>query len=198
MKLFGGLHGMRQRMRNATLDGQLIGAKGIENYFRKPFGSGWVLTGDAGYLKDPSTGTGIGDAFQQSVWLADALDDCFKGSDWEERMGAFQLLRDSSMMPMYKGTLSFTKMRDPNPQAIALVKGSSFRPWTGTCSGIRASQSDLAGAATTTHGEGSGTGERLLGRIGRRHRATDFGGLDLSLDHIIKNRYPRSVCGHNG
>ena len=123
LKLFGGLHGMRQRMRNATLDGQLIGAKGIENYFRKPFGSGWVLTGDAGYLKDPSTGTGIGDALQQSVWLADALDDCFKGSDWEERMGAFQLLRDSSMMPMYKGTLSFTKMRDPNPQAIALVKG---------------------------------------------------------------------------
>jgi len=126
--LIDGLHGMRQRMRNATLDGQLIGSKGIENYFRKPFGAGWALTGDAAYLKDPSTGSGIGDALQQSVWLADALDDCFKGANWEERMGAYQQLRDSMMMPMYMGTLSYTRMRDPDPQAIALVKGALSGP----------------------------------------------------------------------
>lgn len=122
-KLIDGLHGMRSRMRNATLDGQLIGSKGIENYFRKPYGPGWALTGDAGYLKDPSTGTGISDALQQSIWLADALDDCLQGAKWDERMGAFQQLRDSSMMPMYQGTLNFTRMRDPDPQAIALLKG---------------------------------------------------------------------------
>ena len=86
-KLFDGLYGMRARMRNAVPDGKIVGAKGIDNYFRKPFGPGWALTGDAAYLKDPSTGSGIGDALQQSVWLAEALDDWFKGADWETRHG---------------------------------------------------------------------------------------------------------------
>ncbi len=90
LKVFGGLYGMRSRLRLAELDGKVIGVKGVDNFFRKPYGPGWALTGDAAYLKDPSTGSGIGDALQQSVWLADAFDDCFKGAGWDERMGAFQ------------------------------------------------------------------------------------------------------------
>lgn len=127
-ELFERHYGMRDRMRNAELDGKLIGTKGIENYFRKPFGPGWVLTGDAGYLKDPSTGYGIGDALQQSFWLADALDDCFKGTAWDERMGAFQQLRDTTMMPMYQATLNFTRMRDPDPRTIDLIRAAMSAP----------------------------------------------------------------------
>jgi hypothetical protein len=43
-------------------------------------------------------------------------------------MGAFQQLRDSSMMPLYEGTLNFTRMRDPDPQSIALLKGVLTSP----------------------------------------------------------------------
>ncbi len=128
MRLIEGRYGMRERMRNASMDGKLIGVKGIDNFLRKPFGPGWVLTGDAAYLKDPSTGSGIGDALQQSVWLADALDDCFKGCDWDERLSEYQQLRDKAMMPFYKGTLGFTRMRDPDPQAVALLKGVMSAP----------------------------------------------------------------------
>ncbi|MBX6342941.1 MAG: NAD(P)/FAD-dependent oxidoreductase, partial [Thermomicrobiaceae bacterium] len=64
---FRKLPGMARRLSGARLDGKLIGTKGIENYFRKPYGPGWVLAGDAAYLKDPSTGLGIGDALQQAL-----------------------------------------------------------------------------------------------------------------------------------
>ncbi len=127
-RLVDNLYGMRARMRNAVPDGKIVGVKGVENYFRKPYGPGWALTGDAGYLKDPSTGSGIGDALQQSIWLADALDDVFKGVEWDARMGAFQRQRDQVMMPMYKGTIAYTQMRDPDPQSITLVRAALSAP----------------------------------------------------------------------
>ncbi|HET7035519.1 MAG TPA: NAD(P)/FAD-dependent oxidoreductase [Thermomicrobiaceae bacterium] len=125
------LPGMDQRMRNARLDGKLIGTKGIENYFRKPYGPGWVLTGDAGYLKDPSTGTGIGDALQQALWLAETLEAWFQGADWDESLGSFQRTRDEAMMPSYQSTLAFTQMRDPDPSQVAWIKAALFSPMFG-------------------------------------------------------------------
>jgi hypothetical protein len=38
--------------------------------FRKPFGPGWALVGDAGYLKDSITAQGISDAFRDAELLA--------------------------------------------------------------------------------------------------------------------------------
>jgi len=39
---------------------------GVANFFRKPYGPGWVLVGDAGYTKDPITAQGISDAFRDA------------------------------------------------------------------------------------------------------------------------------------
>ncbi|HET9015463.1 MAG TPA: FAD-dependent monooxygenase [Thermomicrobiaceae bacterium] len=116
------LPGMNSRMRDARLDGKIIGVKGVENYFRKPYGPGWVLTGDAGYLKDPSTGFGIGDALRQSFWLVEALDGWYEGADWDEALSRFQRTRDEAMMPFYQATLGFTRMRDPGPGVLAWMK----------------------------------------------------------------------------
>jgi flavin-dependent dehydrogenase len=64
---------MAARLDGALLEGRLLGMRGVANYIRVLYGPGWVLTGDAAYLKDPSTGLGIGDALAQAFWLADAL-----------------------------------------------------------------------------------------------------------------------------
>jgi len=119
---------MARRMQNAHLEGKLIGLKGIDNYFRKPYGPGWALTGDAGYLKDPSTGTGMGDALEQSFMLADALGTWFDGGDWEAAMSAFQQRRDQTMKPMYDLTLDFTRMRDVGPAEQAMLKAVFISP----------------------------------------------------------------------
>jgi flavin-dependent dehydrogenase len=119
---------MARRMQNAHLEGKVIGVKGIDNYFRKPYGPGWALTGDAGYLKDPSTGLGIGDALEQGFMLADALGAWFEGSDWEASMSAFQQKRDQTMKPMYDTTLDFTRMRDIGPAEQNLLKAVFLSP----------------------------------------------------------------------
>jgi flavin-dependent dehydrogenase len=121
---------MARRMQNAHLEGKLIGLKGVDNYFRKPYGLGWALTGDAGYLKDPSLGTGIGDALEQSFMLAEALGTWFDGADWEAAMSAFQQRRDQTMKPMYDITLDSTRMRDVGPAEQALLKAVFVSPST--------------------------------------------------------------------
>jgi flavin-dependent dehydrogenase len=119
---------MARRMKNAHIEGKVMGVKGIDNYFRKPYGPGWALTGDAGYLKDPSTGLGIGDALEQAFMLAEALGAWFDGADWEASMSAFQQKRDQTMKPMYDTTLDFTRMRDIGPAEQNLLKAVLISP----------------------------------------------------------------------
>ena len=57
-----------------------MGTADLPNFFRKPYGHGWALVGDAGYHKDPITGYGITDAFRDAGTLADALDAAFSGA----------------------------------------------------------------------------------------------------------------------
>ena len=45
----------------------------MPNFFRKPYGPGWALVGDAGYNKDFITAQGITDAFRDAELCATAL-----------------------------------------------------------------------------------------------------------------------------
>jgi flavin-dependent dehydrogenase len=119
---------MNRRFANAELDGKVIGVRGINNYFRKPYGPGWALTGDAGYLKDPSTGLGMGDALGQAFWLADALDAALRGADWETAMGGFQHRRDAELMPFYQMTLWYTQMSDAPTSSVAWLRALLSTP----------------------------------------------------------------------
>jgi 2-polyprenyl-6-methoxyphenol hydroxylase-like FAD-dependent oxidoreductase len=125
---FRALPDMAARMENASLEGKILGVRGIENYLRKPYGPGWALTGDAGYLKDPSTGQGIGDALTQSIMLADALDAALRGADWDATLAAFQRQRDETFLPMYRWTLHATQLRDVAPESIAWLRAALANP----------------------------------------------------------------------
>ncbi|MGN6562814.1 MAG: NAD(P)/FAD-dependent oxidoreductase [Thermomicrobiales bacterium] len=125
---FRTLPGMASRLASARLEGKLLGTRGIANYFCQPYGPGWALTGDAGYLKDPITGTGIGDALNQSFWLADALDDALCGADWETRLGAYQRQRDEALLPMHQATVWFTQMHDQPTESLAWFRAVLVSP----------------------------------------------------------------------
>jgi hypothetical protein len=43
-----------ERVRAATRESKFIGSAELPGYFRKPFGKGWALLGDAGYHKNRS------------------------------------------------------------------------------------------------------------------------------------------------
>jgi flavin-dependent dehydrogenase len=102
----------------------LLARKGsaVENYFRKPFGPGWALVGDAGYNKDFITAQGIIDAFRDSELCAGALDDALSGCrSFDVAMGEYQSTRDAHVLPMYEFTYQLASLEPPPPEMVQLL-----------------------------------------------------------------------------
>ncbi|MEA2340132.1 MAG: hypothetical protein QOG11_209, partial [Solirubrobacteraceae bacterium] len=77
----------------------------VRSFFRRPYGRGWALVGDAGYNKDPITAQGIMDAFRDVELCANALDESFTGArSFDDAMSDYQRTRDAHVLPMYEFT----------------------------------------------------------------------------------------------
>jgi 2-polyprenyl-6-methoxyphenol hydroxylase-like FAD-dependent oxidoreductase len=100
----------------------------VPNFFRKPFGPGWALVGDAAYHKDFITAQGISDAFRDAELCANALDEAFSGvRSFDAAMGAYQSTRDAQVLPIYEFTCQFARLAPPPPemqQVLAAVHGN--------------------------------------------------------------------------
>jgi 2-polyprenyl-6-methoxyphenol hydroxylase-like FAD-dependent oxidoreductase len=108
------------RVRGAKREERLFGAV-TPNYFRKPYGPGWALVGDAGYQKDPITAQGITDAFRDAERCANALDQNVSGSrTFEEAMADYQRTRDEHALPMYDFTTQLATLAPPPPETQQL------------------------------------------------------------------------------
>lgn len=93
---------LRERYQQATRVEQWMGMLSAEWYYRKPYGPGWALVGDAGYLKDPVLGMGINDAFRDADLLAAALDEAFSGRQpYEAALASYQQQRDAATAMLY-------------------------------------------------------------------------------------------------
>ena len=64
---------LADRVRGGSLESRFRCGADIPAFYRKPFGPGWALVGDAGFHKDPITGQGISDAFRDAELLANAI-----------------------------------------------------------------------------------------------------------------------------
>jgi 2-polyprenyl-6-methoxyphenol hydroxylase-like FAD-dependent oxidoreductase len=103
-----------ERMRAAHREEPWVGTKGVPNFFRKPYGPGWALAGDAGHAVDPITAQGISDAFADAEGLAEALDAVLS-----DRRGAgaafaeYQRRRDERVRDMYEFTCELATLGPP-------------------------------------------------------------------------------------
>jgi len=96
----------------------------VSNFFRRPFGPGWALVGDAGYNKDPITAQGIGDAFRDAEKCAVALDQAFNGARaFDEAMREYQSQRDQHVLAMYEFTCQLATL-EPPPLEMQQLLGS--------------------------------------------------------------------------
>jgi 2-polyprenyl-6-methoxyphenol hydroxylase-like FAD-dependent oxidoreductase len=110
-----------ERIRRATREARFAGTY-VVNYFRKPFGAGWALVGDAGYNRDFITAMGISDAFRDAELCAEALDSVFTGGrDYAEAMGEYQATRDRQVLPMYELTAQLATLEPPDAQMQQLL-----------------------------------------------------------------------------
>jgi flavin-dependent dehydrogenase len=105
-----------ERLRHARRETPWFGTSGVPGYFRKPYGPGWALVGDAGYVKDPLTAQGISDAFIDADSLADALDAGLSGRRaLDEALAEHQARRDQRVKPMYEFTGRLATLEPPPP-----------------------------------------------------------------------------------
>ena len=111
-----------ERINGATRESGFMGAGDLAGYFRKPYGPGWALVGDAGYHKHPITAFGITDAFRDAELVATALDDTFaERRPYEHAMADYQRARDEEALPIYGFTCDFAKLEPPPPEMQQLI-----------------------------------------------------------------------------
>jgi 2-polyprenyl-6-methoxyphenol hydroxylase-like FAD-dependent oxidoreductase len=122
LKMFDLAPEFAERVRGAKRAAPFAGAA-VTNYFRKPYGPGWTLVGDAGYNKDPITAQGISDAFRDAEHCAMALDQTFTGArSFDDAMSEWQRARDRHVLPMYEFTCQLATLEPPPPQMQQLFR----------------------------------------------------------------------------
>jgi flavin-dependent dehydrogenase len=110
-----------ERVRDATRVERFRGGS-VPNFFRRPFGPGWALVGDAGYCKDPITAQGISDAFMDAERCARTLQGVFAGHrSFEAAMTAAQEERDAHVRPIYEFTTQLATLAPPPPEFQQLL-----------------------------------------------------------------------------
>jgi 2-polyprenyl-6-methoxyphenol hydroxylase-like FAD-dependent oxidoreductase len=127
MKMFDMAPAFADRIHAAKRETRFAGTA-VPNYFRKPFGPGWGLVGDAGYNKDFITAQGITDAFRDAELCATALDAWLAGGrEFGDAMAEYQAMRDEHVLPMYEFTCQLASLEPPPPelqQLLAAVHGN--------------------------------------------------------------------------
>jgi 2-polyprenyl-6-methoxyphenol hydroxylase-like FAD-dependent oxidoreductase len=109
------------RLRGAKREARFAGAA-VPNYFRKPYGPGWALVGDAGYNRDFITAQGIIDAFHDAELCAAALDRAFSRTvPFDAAMSEYQRTRDARVKAMYEFTCHLATLEPPPPEMQKLL-----------------------------------------------------------------------------
>lgn len=110
-----------RRVRNGRREDKWYGTAGVPGYFRRPYGKGWALVGDAGYNRDPITAQGISDAFVDAEMLVEALSTWLSGDGvFEELMEDHETRRNERVRPMFEFTTQLATLDPPAPPMQAL------------------------------------------------------------------------------
>jgi 2-polyprenyl-6-methoxyphenol hydroxylase-like FAD-dependent oxidoreductase len=121
MAMFDLAPAFAERIRGAKREARFAGTA-VKNFFRKPFGPGWALVGDAGYNKDFITAQGISDAFRDAEMCAGALDESFSGPrSFDAVMAEYQSTRDEHVLPMFEFTCQLATLEPPPPELQQLL-----------------------------------------------------------------------------
>src|SRR5687768_6373379 len=93
------------RVREGRREEKWFGTAGVPGYFRKPYGKGWTLVGDASYNRDPITAQGsvMRSLTPRRSWSA--LTTGLSGNGvFDDRLAAHESARNERVRPMYEFT----------------------------------------------------------------------------------------------
>ncbi|MEV5584522.1 NAD(P)/FAD-dependent oxidoreductase [Nonomuraea pusilla] len=109
-----------------------------DNYYRRAYGPGWALVGDAGYHKDPYTGWGITDAFLHGELLADRIHQGLAGErPMEEALAEYNKVRDEESAGVYDYTTMLGELTELPPFfRVTMDAMSKSQEWTNKMLGL--------------------------------------------------------------
>jgi len=121
--------GLAERLRAGRRAERFYGTADLPAFYRKPYGPGWALVGDAGMTLDPSTAQGISNAFCDVERLTKAVDTFFSGqSTFEAAMATYQQERDADTLPMYEFTAQGASFGPPSVEQRMLLAALARKP----------------------------------------------------------------------
>jgi 2-polyprenyl-6-methoxyphenol hydroxylase-like FAD-dependent oxidoreductase len=153
-----GLPRLSELVRGGRRVERFYGTADLPFYFRKPYGPGWALAGDAGHFKDPITAQGMTNAFQQAILLAEAALSIFNGhQSFDEAMREYEFTRNAETRSMYDFTRELAKLHSPPPDVERILRATSERPGTadqffGILGGSVSKEEFFASASANTEG----------------------------------------------
>ena len=125
---------LADRVRAATRAERFAGGA-VANYFRKPYGPGWVLIGDAGYSKDPITAQGITRRVPGRPGLRGRARPVLRGrAHFDDVHGRLPAHPRRRALPIYGFTTSWPpwNRRRPRRSNSLPPPRATSRPWTGS------------------------------------------------------------------
>ena len=100
-----------------------MGTGFLPNLFRKPYGAGWALVGDAGYVKDPATAQGITNSFSHAELLAEAIDDGISGRrEMSDALADYERRRNEEVTAMFEHTVQLARLAPPPLEMVGLLE----------------------------------------------------------------------------
>jgi flavin-dependent dehydrogenase len=118
--------GFGERMKNARPEEKYIGTADLPSFYRKPYGPGWALVGDASCHKDPIIGWGITDAFREAEFLSEALDAGWSGrQSLAEALAECEQRRNAASGPMYDLACLMARLPAYTPQMLQQLFGAA-------------------------------------------------------------------------
>ncbi len=113
----------------ARQEERFIGVADLPNFYRKPYGPGWALVGDAGCHKDPILALGISDAFRDAELIAEAIDAGYSGKKpLEEALSNYEQQRNQESEPLYELSIQAAQMEPPSLEKLRLMRALSENP----------------------------------------------------------------------
>jgi len=121
------------RLRAGRREERFYGCADLPNFYRKPYGSGWALVGDAGVHKDPFLALGICDAMRDAELLANAVREGLGDSrPLAEALADFERRRNDASAKDYQENIVSARFTPLPPEALAARAAARHDPEAAT------------------------------------------------------------------
>jgi flavin-dependent dehydrogenase len=121
--------GFAQRVRAGRREERFYGASDLPNFYRKPFGAGWALVGDAGLHKDPYMALGICDALRDAELLANAIEDGLGARrPIDQALADYERRRNEASATDFDENVTLARFTPPRPEVLAIRAAVRERP----------------------------------------------------------------------